>query len=883
MALIARETELAAVRDRLGAHRLVTIVGPGGIGKTALARAVADAEGPNYELGVHTVDLTRIDDPAGVRELIAGQLGFADFESLLNSPAEQPALIVVDNCEHVLDVAASAIDELLDACRMPTVLATSRSPLDVSEEVIEPLGPLRVPLSGDIHGDHGAVEMFVQRVRDFGGLVRPGDDEAIAEICRRLDGVPLAIELAAARSRTNTVDEILVEVARQPTGLARPRFRGRGAHRSVADMVEWSLPLLSEEARDAFERLGAMSGPFTVEMAAAVVGVPHPDTSSALAELVDASLVVADTSGARTWYRQLHPVRAVARERLRASGRLDEVVDRSVDHVVAVVTDLIADSSVGWNDQLTTLLDMYDHLIASLRWVIEHDERPERALILLAVLWGVVHQSHTAEVGAVGETALDTWPHRDSPLSADAEATVATCRYLLGDLSGAIDLATDALERVGASPFAPVSLRRVIAQANRASGNRELGREWFERAADAAIENGVHGFALEMRVDQALVTAELGDVDAALDLVDETIADAERRDASINLAWARAARGAILLAADDPHALDELVDAAEFSRSLAYPAGVAFSLRMIADARLRRDDDAGAAAALLELLDALLERGGLNELRMVLDHAASLLERADDPAWLDVATTAPSLPITTVGTALSPDVFERAAGRGERLSIRDLYRTCRERLVPIAEGASVRHSEVVDPPSATEPGAAGTSLVLEGDTWRWTYAGTSVVVKASKGMADLARLIAEPGREMSALDLMGSPKSGAGESSPTFDSQARHEIEDRIRELQSDVEEAEQYHDLARAERAAAELDRLVDELSAAVGLGGRARRTGSDPERARSAVTQRIRSTIKRIDRLHPKLGGHLAISIDTGTFCVYRPPEPTRWDIER
>jgi len=130
---------------------------------------------------------------------------------------------------------------------------------------------------------------------------------------------------------------------------------------------------------------------------------------------------------------------------------------------------------------------------------------------------------------------------------------------------------------------------------------------------------------------------------------------------------------------------------------------------------------------------------------------------------------------------------------------------------------------------------------------------------------------------------MGSTKSGGTESTPTLDTQARRAIENRIRELQADVEEAEQYHDLARAERSADELDQLIDELSAAVGLGGRSRQTGSDPERARSAVTQRIRSTIKRIDLLHPKLGGHLSISIDTGTFCVYRPPEPVHWRIER
>ncbi|MEZ5294881.1 MAG: hypothetical protein R2697_00985 [Ilumatobacteraceae bacterium] len=117
----------------------------------------------------------------------------------------------------------------------------------------------------------------------------------------------------------------------------------------------------------------------------------------------------------------------------------------------------------------------------------------------------------------------------------------------------------------------------------------------------------------------------------------------------------------------------------------------------------------------------------------------------------------------------------------------------------------------------------------------------------------------------------------------SLDGRARREIEDRIRELRADIDEAEDHHDLARAERATAEMDLLVDELTSALGLGGQARRTGSDVERARSAVTQRIRATIRRIDGLHPKLGAHLAASVDTGTFCVYRPVEPTTWTIER
>jgi hypothetical protein len=149
-------------------------------------------------------------------------------------------------------------------------------------------------------------------------------------------------------------------------------------------------------------------------------------------------------------------------------------------------------------------------------------------------------------------------------------------------------------------------------------------------------------------------------------------------------------------------------------------------------------------------------------------------------------------------------------------------------------------------------------------------------------MTDLARLLAAPGQEISAMDLMGSTKTG-GLIEETLDGRARRELTERIRELQAEVDEAEAYNDLMRADRAAAEMDRLVDELSAAVGLGGRARTTGSDQERARSAVTQRVRSTIARIALHAPPLARHLSNSVETGTFCVYRPPEPISWVIER
>lgn len=335
-----------------------------------------------------------------------------------------------------------------------------------------------------------------------------------------------------------------------------------------------------------------------------------------------------------------------------------------------------------------------------------------------------------------------------------------------------------------------------------------------------------------------------------------------------------------MLRARGSDALDAIEDAVKYSKTIGYPAGVSFGLRLVAAANLASDHRRGAAAALLELLDGLLERGGLNDLRTVLDHTATLLERVGDERWLDAAATAQALPVTTIGTAVTSTVFEWAGGRGRVLPTRDVYTLCRTALAPLADGEQSVDPHNVSVDNATTDHAP--ALRREGDTWRFAFAGTSVVVKASKGITDIARLLAAPNQEISAMDLMGSTKAG-GTVDETLDGRARRELTDRIRELQAEVDEAEANNDVMRADGAAIEMDRLVDELSAAVGLGGRARATGSDQERARSAVTQRIRSTIGRIDQHAPPLARHLTLSIETGTFCVYRPPEPISWAIER
>ena len=166
-----------------------------------------------------------------------------------------------------------------------------------------------------------------------------------------------------------------------------------------------------------------------------------------------------------------------------------------------------------------------------------------------------------------------------------------------------------------------------------------------------------------------------------------------------------------------------------------------------------------------------------------------------------------------------------------------------------------------------------------GDYWEVGFGGELASVRHGKGMADLARLLAAPGQEVHCLDLVGGvDEHDTGE---VVDAAARRAYEQRVRDLQAEIDEADATHDRGRAERARVEMDALVDQLTAALGLGGRARRAGGAAERARSTVTQRIRATIRRLDAADPRLARHLQVSVRTGVFCSYAPDEPVRWDV--
>uniref|UniRef100_UPI003F9AD9E8 LuxR C-terminal-related transcriptional regulator n=1 Tax=Mycobacterium sp. TaxID=1785 RepID=UPI003F9AD9E8 len=385
---VGRKAESTQLRQQLAEHRLVTLTGAGGVGKTRLAVQIAAELAGEFPDGVWYVDLAPITDPDVVPTAVARALGLPDqpgrstIDTLIRFLAARQMLMVLDNCEHLLDASAALINDLLAASSRLTLLATSREPIGVAGEV-----SWRVP---SLSLDGEAIELFSDRARharpDF--AVSAENAATVGEICRRLDGVPLAIELAAARVRALSLAEILDSLHdrfRLLTGGARTAVRRQQTLRAS---VDWSHALLTEPERVMFRRLSVFLGGFDLDAARAAAGsgdVERYQTVDVLTLLVDKSLVVADDRGGRTRYRLLETVRQYALEKLGESGEADVVRARHRDHYTSMAALLDAPASSDYEQRLEQAEAEIDNLRAAFGWSRENSD-VESALALASSL-----------------------------------------------------------------------------------------------------------------------------------------------------------------------------------------------------------------------------------------------------------------------------------------------------------------------------------------------------------------------------------------------------------------------------------------------------------------------------------------------------------------
>jgi predicted ATPase/class 3 adenylate cyclase/DNA-binding CsgD family transcriptional regulator len=388
---VGRGEQLTQLRDLLSENRLLTLTGAGGAGKTRLAIQLAaqlSGEFSRFPQGVWYVDLAPITDPELVPLTAARALGLPDqpgrstMDTLIRFVADRPMLIVLDNCEHLLDACANLIVALLGRAPRLTLLTTSREPVGVAGEV-----SWRVP---SLSLANEAVELFRDRARHARPDFAVSDDNvaAVAEICARLDGLPLAIELAAARVRALSLAEILDSLHdrfRLLTGGARTAVRRQQTLRAS---VDWSHALLTEPERVLFRRLAVFLGGFDLDAAQTVAGgadVQRYQVLDQLTLLVDKSLVVAENSRGRTRYRLLETVRQYAAEKLAESGEADDVRGRHRDHYTALGSVLDAPGRSDYQERIEQAETEIDNLRAAFAWSHENSDT-EQALALAASL-----------------------------------------------------------------------------------------------------------------------------------------------------------------------------------------------------------------------------------------------------------------------------------------------------------------------------------------------------------------------------------------------------------------------------------------------------------------------------------------------------------------
>ncbi len=417
--IIGRGRALQRLRDLVSAYRVVTLAGPGGIGKTTLAVELARRLLDEFDGRVCFVELASLADPELVPSAVMAALGWTGEgkattrDGVARAIGTTRLLLVFDNCEHVIDAAAGLAEAIVQQCPRVSLVATSREVMRVAGERVYRVQPLDLPGSSIVEKgerllDSSAVELFVQRTRTQGGEISLDATtlSTVASICRQLDGIPLAIEFAAARAATLGVQQVASDLSDRFNLLVSRRRTPLPRHRTLRATLDWSCELLPESERALLHCLGIFAGPFTLDDAGAISATD--DIIEGLSNLVHKSLVVLESTSAATVYRLLDTTRAYALEKLDASGERDPVAQRHGRYYQALLERIEPE----WESRPAAELRAdyawrIDNVRAAVDWAFSRGGNDPAAIGLTAAavpLW--MHLSLFGECHARAEQAL---------------------------------------------------------------------------------------------------------------------------------------------------------------------------------------------------------------------------------------------------------------------------------------------------------------------------------------------------------------------------------------------------------------------------------------------------------------------------------------------
>jgi predicted ATPase/DNA-binding SARP family transcriptional activator len=698
---VGREHEMAELVAVLGRARVVTLVGPGGVGKTRLALQLAGVVAGDYADGTWLVELAPVGSPNAVVHVVGAALGLNPApgrtleEVLVDFLRGRRLLLVVDNCEHVLQAAALLVEKLARSCPGLTVLATSRERLAVDGEHTWPVPPLPVPprAAGDVDAmaDVPAVALFVDRAcaarPDF-RLDAP-TAVAVAEICRSLDGLPLAIELAAARMGALTARDLADRLGERFPVLTSGRRSEAERHRTLRAVVDWSYGLLDEAERRLFERLSVFAGGWTLAEATAVCAgdaLPRHGIVPLMASLVDKSMVVGPEPRGTGRYGLLETLRQYGAERLEARGEAEAIRRAHAQAFLGLVEEgsrgLQSVDEGAWVDRLNAEVD---NLRAAHNWCRRIGDADLALRLSSGLHWFACSQMND-EIFTWAASTVELSSAAGHPLLPLVHGSAGVGACLRGDHAGAVEHAERGLA-ASAGPDDPG--RRLPFDA--------LGEVWGYngRLDDAFVAYGemvrlaraigdLHAVAYGL-VGQALARAYPGDLASALALGEEVRQEAASSRNPTAAAWSLYVNGETLLDHDPAEALRLLEESVKVAISVnnVFLHGVA--LLSVTSLQGRHGEPHEALRSYREVIEHWHRRGNWTQQWITLRNLVALFARigADEAAAVlyggaGASATAP----TTFGpeaerlgavaasltARLGPQTFDRATRHGARLN-----------------------------------------------------------------------------------------------------------------------------------------------------------------------------------------------------------------------
>jgi predicted ATPase/DNA-binding CsgD family transcriptional regulator len=432
---IGRRKELAELRKQLTGARLVSLVGPGGVGKTRLAIRIGTDLGRGFRDGAWLVELADVRDPALVPNAVIAALDLRDQAStaplhlLLSYLRDKELLLVVDNCEHLLDAATRLVTEVLRSAPGVRVIATSREPMSVPAEQVVPVPPLQLPSA---HGadplshvrENEAVMMFTQRAAAASGQfeLTASNQAAVVDLCRRLDGLPLAIELAAVRTRVLSPEQILDRLADRFGLLTGGSRAALPRHQTLQTTIDWSHDLLDESERTLLRRLCVFAGRFTLDDVEAVCAsddLAAPPALDLISSLVEKSLVTKEDARSIAAYRLHETMREYAGLKLRDAGEQETIELRCVDYYVSKCQGSAFQARYRLIEWLEWMDLEIDNVRSVLRRCLTHTDFRNGMVLVSSVSWFWITRATTEGVRWLdellalehGHVEVDAWPY----------------------------------------------------------------------------------------------------------------------------------------------------------------------------------------------------------------------------------------------------------------------------------------------------------------------------------------------------------------------------------------------------------------------------------------------------------------------------------------